>query len=103
MDNTAELFALGVNDVDSTGTAGIHIARGINLHAVRAAGLGASQVDKHAIGLPRKRPVRRHIKGADAAATEIADVQYAFVRGEGEPVRENHIIEQQRQGSEIGA
>jgi hypothetical protein len=35
MNDTTELLALGVHDVDSVTAAAIHVARGIDLHAVR--------------------------------------------------------------------
>jgi hypothetical protein len=77
VDDAAEHFVLGIEDVGRRPHRRIRFQR-YRLSRIPAAGLAASRVREGAVGLLRKGTVRRHIEAADMAATEIADVQYAF-------------------------
>src|SRR5262249_8671622 len=65
VDNAAKLLALGVEDVDAAGAAAIHIADGVDLHAVRYARFRPAEIGEHPVGLLGKRAVRGEIEGAD--------------------------------------
>src|SRR6516162_1818782 len=102
MDDTAKLLAIGINYPDSSCAATIDIASAIDLHAIGNARLRTIEVGKHMVGLTRQRSVRCHVKGANVATPRIVDVEHAFVGREGKAVRREEIVDQQRDGAEIG-
>src|SRR5712671_241678 len=51
MHDASEFLALRVDDVESARAAAIDVSGGIDLHAVGAAGVGSTQVDKNPVGL----------------------------------------------------
>ena len=103
MNDAAEFFTPRVHDIDSTGAAAINVTGGIDLHPIRAAGLGAVYIDEDAVGLFGECAVRRQVEGANMASAEIIDVEHTFIRRECKPIGENHIIKQKRQGAQIRA
>src|SRR5260221_2541823 len=102
MDDATELLPLRIENIEPTGAAAIDIAGRVDLHAVGATGLRTAQAGAHAVGLLRQGAVGSKVEGPDMAAPEIVDIDHAFVGREGEPVREDHVIEQERRVAEIG-
>jgi hypothetical protein len=49
-----------------------------------------------------KQKSQRDIEGADVTAPRMVDVQDALIGREGEPVRGEEIVGQERHGAEIG-
>jgi len=101
MDDATELLSRGIENIDSTRTAAIHVSGRVNLHAVRAARLRTSEIREQPVALLRQGAVGGKVERADMAAAEIIDIDHTFIGREGEPVGKDHIVEEERDRAEI--
>src|SRR5882672_11587655 len=102
MDDATELLSLWIENIDSSRAAAIHVSGRVDFHTIRTARLRPGEVSEHPVGLLRQGAVRGKIEGADMAAAEIVDIDHAFVGRKSEPVGKDHVVEEERDGAEVG-
>jgi len=101
MDDAAKLLALGIHDVDATGAAAIDIAGGVDLHPIGHARFCSPQVDEYAVGLFGELAVGKQIEGANVTPARVVDVEHRLVGREGEAIRGQEGIGDERRRAEI--
>src|SRR5258708_36488149 len=102
MDDATELLSLWIENIDSSRAAAIHVSGRVDFHTVRTTRLRPGEVREHPVGLLREGAVRGEVESADMAAAEIVDIDHAFIGRKGEPVGKDHVVEEERNGAEIG-
>src|SRR5499427_3869989 len=101
VDDAPKLLALHIQNPDATRAPTIDVPGSVHLHSVRDTGFATAEICEHAIGLPGQRAIWRHIECAYVPAPRVIDIEDAFVRREGEAVRNDEIIDEQRQRAKV--